>query len=56
MFHYFMDIARKVGEPILNGDSVPFADRIKYWMDQGAIPSDTVKSLFKKEGLFAPAS
>jgi small subunit ribosomal protein S16 len=31
-------------------------ERIKYWMDQGAIPSDTVKSLFKKEGLFAPTS
>jgi small subunit ribosomal protein S16 len=28
-------------------------DRIKYWIDKGAIPSDTVKSLFKKEGLFA---
>lgn len=31
-------------------------ERIKYWMDQGAIPSDTVRSLFKKEGLFAPTS
>ena len=28
-------------------------DRIKYWIDKGAIPSDTVKSLFKKEGLYA---
>ena len=28
-------------------------ERIKYWIGQGAIPSDTVKSLFKKEGLFA---
>jgi small subunit ribosomal protein S16 len=28
-------------------------DRIKYWIDKGAIPSDTVRSLFKKEGLFA---
>ena len=28
-------------------------DRIKYWIDKGAIPSDTVKSLFKKEGIFA---
>lgn len=28
-------------------------ERIKYWMDQGAIPSDTVKSLLKKEGFFA---
>ena len=24
-------------------------ERIKYWMEQGAIPSDTVKSLLKKE-------
>ncbi|MBW2437394.1 MAG: 30S ribosomal protein S16 [Desulfobacterales bacterium] len=28
-------------------------DRIKYWIDKGAIPSDTVKSLFQKEGIFA---
>jgi len=26
--------------------------RVKYWMDQGAIPTDTVKSLLKKEGFF----
>ena len=25
-------------------------ERIQYWMQQGAIPTDTVKSLFKKEG------
>ena len=29
------------------------ADRIKYWVGQGAIPSDTVRSLLKKEGVFA---
>jgi small subunit ribosomal protein S16 len=28
-------------------------DRIKYWINQGAIPTDTVKSLLKKEGFFA---
>ena len=28
-------------------------ERVKYWMDQGAIPTDTVKSLLKKEGLAA---
>ncbi len=28
-------------------------DRIKYWIDQGAILTDTVKSLLKKEGFFA---
>jgi len=25
-------------------------DRVKYWINQGAIPTDTVKSLLKKEG------
>ena len=24
-------------------------DRVKYWMDQGAIPTNTVRSLLKKE-------
>ncbi|MDL1968125.1 MAG: 30S ribosomal protein S16 [Deltaproteobacteria bacterium] len=28
-------------------------ERIRYWMNQGAIPTNTIKSLFKKEGLFA---
>ena len=28
-------------------------DRIKYWIEKGAIPSDTVRSLFKKEGILA---
>ena len=28
-------------------------DRVKYWIDQGAIPTDTVKNLLKKEGFFA---
>ena len=32
------------------------ADRIKYWVGQGAIPSDTVKSLLKKEGVFAESA
>jgi len=26
-------------------------ERVKYWMDQGAIPTHTVKSLIKKENL-----
>lgn len=30
MFKYFMDHARKVGEPILNGESVGLWDRMKY--------------------------
>jgi small subunit ribosomal protein S16 len=28
-------------------------ERIKYWIGQGAIPTNTVKSLLKKEGFFA---
>ena len=27
-------------------------ERIRYWIGQGAIPSDTVKSLLRKEGFF----
>ena len=29
------------------------SERIKYWIEQGASPSDTVKSLLKREGFFA---
>jgi small subunit ribosomal protein S16 len=28
-------------------------DRVRYWLDQGATPSDTVRSLLKREGFFA---
>jgi len=28
-------------------------ERIRYWMNQGAIPTNTIKNFFKKEGLFA---
>lgn len=28
-------------------------ERIRYWIDQGALPTDTVQSLLKKEGFFA---
>ena len=28
-------------------------ERVKYWMDKGALPTTTVKNLLKKEGLFA---
>ena len=34
MFHYFMDHARKVGEPILNGESVGAWDRFKYFLGE----------------------
>ena len=27
-------------------------ERVRYWMAKGAIPTHTVKSLFKKEGLY----
>jgi small subunit ribosomal protein S16 len=30
-------------------------DRIKYWIGQGATPSDTVRSILKREGVFASA-
>ncbi len=26
-------------------------ERVQYWLDQGATPTDTVKSLLKKEGV-----
>ena len=29
------------------------AERIRYWIDKGAKPSDTVRSLLKKEGFFS---
>jgi small subunit ribosomal protein S16 len=28
-------------------------DRVQYWMEQGAIPTDTVMSIIKKEGATA---
>jgi small subunit ribosomal protein S16 len=30
-------------------------DRVKYWIGQGATPSDTVKTILKREGVFATA-
>jgi len=37
--------------PLTDPAEVSFkGDRVKYWMDQGAIPTNTVKSLLKKEG------
>jgi small subunit ribosomal protein S16 len=29
------------------------AERAKHWISQGALPSDTVRSLFKKNGVYA---
>lgn len=31
------------------------ADRVKYWIGQGATPSDTVKTILKREGVIATA-
>lgn len=28
-------------------------DRVQYWMEQGATPTDTVQNLLKKQGFFA---
>jgi len=30
-------------------------DRVTYWIGQGATPSDTVKTILKREGVFATA-
>jgi small subunit ribosomal protein S16 len=30
-------------------------ERVKYWIGQGATPTDTVKSILKREGVFAAA-
>ncbi|MGA6924653.1 MAG: 30S ribosomal protein S16 [Desulfosarcina sp.] len=30
-------------------------DRVKYWIGQGATPTDTVKSILKREGVFSAA-
>ncbi|MBZ0215278.1 MAG: AMP-binding protein [Fimbriimonadaceae bacterium] len=32
MFHYFLGVARRSGEKILNGESVPLKERILYWL------------------------
>ena len=32
------------------------SERIQYWMTQGAKPTDTVRTLLKKEGFFAPTA
>jgi small subunit ribosomal protein S16 len=38
--------------PLMEPAEVSFKDeRVKYWMGQGAIPTNTVKNLIKKENL-----
>ena len=34
LFHYFIKHAERVGEDILNGKSVAFMDRLKYWLGE----------------------
>jgi len=49
----------KVGtyDPLMDPAKVTLeSERIKYWMDQGAKPSDTVNSILKKEGFFSHAA
>jgi small subunit ribosomal protein S16 len=29
------------------------AERIRYWIDKGAVPTDTVKNLLRREGFYA---
>ena len=41
-------------DPLLDPAKVTLnSERIKYWISQGAKPTDTVKNLLKKEGFFA---
>jgi small subunit ribosomal protein S16 len=39
--------------PLIETDAVNLKDdRVKYWMDQGATPTDTVRSILKKRGFY----
>ncbi len=41
-------------DPLIDPAEVSLkGERVKYWINQGAIPTSTVKSLLKKEGFFA---
>ncbi len=43
--------------PLLDPAQVTLkSERIQYWIGQGAKPSDTVRSLLKKEGFFSAAN
>ena len=40
--------------PLLESEDVTLKDeRVKYWLGQGAIPTDTVRSIFKKQGIYS---
>ena len=32
MFRYFMEVAGRVGKPLLDGEGAPFGDRVRYWL------------------------
>ena len=41
-------------DPLIDPAEVSLkGEGVKYWINQGAIPTSTVKSLLKKEGFFA---
>ena len=43
--------------PLLDPAQVSLkSERIQYWIDQGAKPSDTVRSLLKREGFYGAAN
>lgn len=46
----------KVGtyDPVANPAKISLnTERIQYWLSQGAVPTDTVVNIFKKEGVNA---
>ena len=44
-------------DPLLDPPAVNLkADRIKYWIDQGALPTNTVRNILKKEGVLGNKS
>jgi len=41
-------------DPLIDPAKVTLnSDRLKYWIEQGAKPTDTVRTLLKKEGFYA---
>jgi small subunit ribosomal protein S16 len=41
-------------DPLIDPAKVTLkSDRLKYWIEQGAKPTDTVRNLLKKEGFYA---
>jgi len=41
-------------DPLIDPAKVTLkSERLQYWMDQGAKPTDTVRSILKKEGFYA---